>query len=92
MNRIADGAPELLGVTPDESGANVAVFSAHAEAIELCLFNEADEEVARIKLPARSGDVFHGYIEGLREGQRYGFRAYGPDAPAAGHPHRAALL
>jgi len=85
IGRLADGAPEPLGVTPDQSGANVAVFSAHAEAIEICLFDDSDEEIARIRLPARSGDVFHGHIEGLKEGQRYGFRAYGADAPAAGH-------
>ena len=92
IGRLSDGAPEPLGVTPDESGANVAVFSAHAEAIELCLFDDADEEIARIKLPARSGDVFHGYVEGLREGQRYGFRAYGPDAPDVGHRFNPAKL
>ncbi|MGJ0533533.1 glycogen debranching protein GlgX [Methylocystis sp.] len=92
MSGLADGAPEPLGVTPDASGANVAVFSAHAEAIELCLYNDADEEFARIKLSVRSGDVFHGYIEGLKEGQRYGFRAYGPDAPEAGHRFNPAKL
>ena len=92
IGRVLDGAPEPLGVTPDASGANVAVFSAHAEAIELCLFDDADEEIARIKLPARSGDVFHGYVEGLKEGQRYGFRAYGPDAPEAGHRFNPAKL
>ncbi|MBG0802739.1 glycogen debranching protein GlgX [Methylocystis sp. H4A] len=92
MSGLADGTPEPLGVTLDASGANVAVFSAHAEAIELCLFDDADEELARIKLPARSGDVFHGYVEGLKEGQRYGFRAYGPDAPDAGHRFKSAKL
>ena len=92
IGRLTDGAPEPLGVTPDASGANVAVFSAHAEAIELCLFDDADEEIARIKLPARSGDVFHGYVEGLTEGQRYGFRAHGPDAPDAGHRFNPAKL
>ncbi|NUJ79999.1 glycogen debranching protein GlgX [Methylocystis sp. FS] len=92
IGRVSDGASESLGVTPDASGANVAVFSAHAQAIELCLFDDADEELARIKLPARSGDVFHGYIEGLKEGQRYGFRAYGPDAPEAGHRFNPAKL
>ncbi|KAF0123648.1 MAG: glgX, partial [Methylocystaceae bacterium] len=92
IGRLTDGAPEPLGVTPDASGANVAVFSANAEAIELCLFDDADEEIARIKLPARSGDVFHGHIEGLKEGQRYGFRVYGPDAPEAGHRFNPAKL
>ncbi|AZG78011.1 glycogen debranching protein GlgX [Methylocystis rosea] len=92
MSGVTEGAPEPLGLTPDASGANVAVFSAHAEAIELCLFDDSDEEIARIKLPARSGDVFHGHIEGLTEGQRYGFRAHGPDAPEAGHRFSPAKL
>jgi len=92
IGRLTDGAPEPLGVTPDASGANVAVFSAHAEAMELCLFNDSDEEIARIKLPARSGDVFHGHIEGLTEGERYGFRAYGPDALHDGHRFNPAKL
>ncbi|CCJ07417.1 glycogen debranching protein GlgX [Methylocystis sp. SC2] len=92
IGRLTDGAPEPLGVAPDTSGANVAVFSAHAAAIELCLFDDADEEFARIRLPARSGDVFHGHIEGLKEGQRYGFRAYGPDAPEAGQRFNPAKL
>ncbi|MCC3245889.1 glycogen debranching protein GlgX [Methylocystis sp. WRRC1] len=85
MSGVADGAPGPLGVTPDETGANVAVCSEHAEAIEICLFSEGNDEAARIKLPARSGNVFHGYVEGLKEGSRYGFRAYGPDAPGEGH-------
>ena len=38
--RISQGAPEPLGLTLDADGANVAVFSEHAEAIELCLFDE----------------------------------------------------
>lgn len=92
MIGLADGNPEPLGVTPDERGANVAVFSAHAEAIELCLFDDDDQERARIRLPARTGDVFHGYVEGLKEGRRYGFRAYGPDAPDAGHRFNPAKL
>ncbi|MGJ0424964.1 glycogen debranching protein GlgX [Methylocystis sp.] len=92
IGRVTDGAPEPLGVTLQARGANVAVFSAHAEAIEIYLFNDADEEIARIRLPARSGDVFHSHIEGLSEGQRYGFRANGPDKPDAGHRFNPAKL
>lgn len=91
MTSVTDGAPEPLGVTPDETGANVAVYSAHAEAIELCLFDD-DAETARIRLPARSGDVFHGHVAGLTEGRRYGFRAHGPDAPRDGHRFNPAKL
>ncbi|MDE2580312.1 MAG: glycogen debranching protein GlgX [Rhodospirillales bacterium] len=80
------GRPEPLGVRIDASGANVAVFSAHAEAISLCLFDPAGErEVARIRLPERTGDVFHGHVGGLTAGTRYGLRAAGPRDPARGH-------
>ncbi|PPD45048.1 MAG: 4-alpha-glucanotransferase [Methylocystis sp.] len=91
MRRVTTGAPEPLGVALDEAGANVAVFSAHAEEIHLCLFDDAGDET-RIRLPGKSGDVFHGYVEGLKEGQRYGFRAYGPDAPHEGRRFNSAKL
>lgn len=91
--RISDGSPEPLGLTLDESGANVAVYSEHASAIELCLFDQAGEtEIERLRLPCRTGDVFHGHFEGIAGGQRYGFRAYGPYAPAEGHRFNPAKL
>ena len=93
MGLISPGAPEPPGVTPDALGANVAVASAHAEAVALCLFDEhGTREVARHLLPERTGDVFHGHVAGLAPGQRYGLRAYGPFAPAAGHRFNPAKL
>lgn len=93
--QVSEGAPEPLGATPDESGTNFAVFSAHATGIDVCLFDDAGErEVARIRLPERSGDVWHGHIAGVATGARYGLRAYGPAAPEAGHrfnPHKLLL-
>ena len=110
------GAPEPLGLTLVAGragegaatgeggwiGANVAVFSAHAERIELCLFDppEGDarepgaplREVARIPLVEKTGDVFHGFVAGLAPGQRYGLRAYGPFDPARGHRFNPAKL
>lgn len=84
--RIKDGSPEPLGVTLDAHGVNVAIFSANATAIELCLFDEAGStEIERLRLPCRTGDVHHGHFEGIRAGQRYGLRAYGPYAPKDGH-------
>jgi glycogen debranching enzyme GlgX/4-alpha-glucanotransferase len=86
QRRLAAGRPEPLGVTPDAEGINIAVFSAHATAIELCLFDAAGEtETDRILLPARSFDVFHGHIGGIGAGARYGLRAHGPWAPREGH-------
>ena len=52
MRDVRPGSPEPLGVTPVPDGVNVAVFSAHASAIELCLFDAGGErEIERVALP-----------------------------------------
>jgi glycogen operon protein len=89
--KISEGSPEVVGVTPDARGVNVAVFSANATAVEFCLF-EGEREIERIPLPERSGDIFHGHIADLVPGARYGLRAHGPFAPEAGHRFNAAKL
>ncbi len=88
-----DGFPEPLGVTADANGINVAVWSDHADGIEFCLFDEQGErEIDRLALPARTGGVFHGRVDGVRPGARYGLRAYGPWDPANGHRFNGAKL
>jgi glycogen debranching enzyme GlgX/4-alpha-glucanotransferase len=82
---VSAGTAEPLGVHVDAAGVNVAVFSAHAEAIVFCLFDSEDAEVARIALPARTGDVFHGHVSGVGAAARYGLRAFGPWDPRRGH-------
>jgi len=80
------GCAEPLGVALAPDGVNVAVQSAHAEAIEFCVFDDAGSvEVARIALSGRTGDVFHGFVRDVAPGARYGLRAHGPWAPHAGH-------
>jgi glycogen operon protein len=81
----APGLPEPLGATLDASGANFAIAAPHATALSVCVFDADDREIARIRLPARTGEVHHGAVAGLREGARYGLRAEGPWDPAAGH-------
>ena len=81
--RVTDGRPEPQGVTLTPTGANVAVASTTAHAIDFCLFDAAGRET-RIRLPGRTGDVFHGHVEGVRDGARYGLRAHGPFAPERG--------
>ena len=90
---IGTGWPEPLGVVPAEDGVNVAVFSAHAEAIEICLFDAGGAtELARLRLPGRTGNVFHGHLPGVAAGTRYGLRAHGPWRPAEGHRFNPATL
>ena len=80
------GAPAPLGATWDGKGVNFALFSAHAEKIELCLFDESGRsELQRVVLPSQTDQVWHGYLPAARPGLRYGYRVSGPYDPAAGH-------
>jgi glycogen operon protein len=93
MRRVGPGSPEPLGLTLVPGGANIAVYSAHASAIQVCLFDAGGQtEVERIALPEKSGDVFHGFVSNVRAGDRYGLRAHGPYDPRNGHRFNAAKL
>ncbi len=84
--RIEEGEATRLGARFDGRGVNFALFSEHATAVELCLFDPTGRgETDRVMLPRRSDDVFHGYVPGLLPGQLYGYRVHGPYEPAAGH-------
>jgi isoamylase len=72
-----------LGATFDGDGVNFAVFSENATGMDVCLFDEGGAET-RVPLRERSAHVWHGYVSGLRPGQRYGFRAHGLYAPDTG--------
>ena len=77
------GAAEPLGVTVDADGANVALWAEQADAVDLCLIADDGTE-RRIRLGEQTFHVFHGYVPGLRPGQRYGFRVHGHWDPAHG--------
>lgn len=88
--RISPGSPTPLGATPNRDGTNFAVSSGGAE-VTLCLFNREGTE-KRIALPDRDGDVWHGFVPGVRAGQAYGFRVSGPFEPARGLWYNPAKL
>src|SRR6476661_1537279 len=82
---VRTGMPHPLGATLEQDGANFAVFSANAEKIELCLFDSADGgNETRIVLPEFTNQVRHCFVPGIRPGQLYGYRAYGPYRPTEG--------
>ncbi len=84
--RVWPGAPYPLGARWDGRGVNFALFSVHAERVELCLFDPSGRrETARVALPEYTDEVWHGYLPDLRPGQLYGYRVYGPYAPERGH-------
>ncbi len=88
------GRPFPLGATPDEHGTQFAVYARHAEAMELCLYDPGNpsREVRRVRLPDRTGHVWHGYLPGVGPGTLYGYRAYGPYEPELGHRYNPAKL
>jgi glycogen operon protein len=77
------GRPFPLGATCDDGGTNFALFSEHAERVELCLFDGEGE--TRVALSDVTAHNWHCYLPGVGPGQRYGYRAHGPYDPAAGH-------
>jgi isoamylase len=91
--RVWPGSPDRLGAVWDGQGVNFALFSAHAEKVELCLFDPSNpnKQTARVTLPERTNSVYHGYLPDVRPGALYGYRVHGPYAPESGHrfnPHK----
>ena len=84
---VRPGRPYPRGATWDGIGVNFALHSAHADRVELVLFDdaEASEPAVTFELPEHTGPIWHGYIENVRPGQLYGYRVYGPYDPANGH-------
>jgi len=87
--RVAPGRPAPLGVQDCHDGFNFAVFSRHAERIELLLYDDVANEdplvVIDLGTPEhRTGDVWHAQVTGVRWGQAYAFRAFGPWEPNRG--------
>ena len=84
--KVWPGRPYPLGATWDGEGVNFALFSAHAEKVELCLFDRSgNREEARIALPEYTDEVWHAYLPDARPNLLYGYRVSGPYDPANGH-------
>jgi isoamylase len=75
--RLWPGNPFPLGATWTGAGTNFSLFSEHAERVELCFFDEADNET-RVELTERTAHNWHGYLLDIGPGQRYGYRVHGP--------------
>ena len=90
---LPPGSAFPLGATFDGHGVNFALFSAHAEGVELCLFDQRGErETGRHRLAACSDGVWHGYLADAEPGLIYGYRVHGPHAPERGHRFNANKL
>ena len=86
ITSVWPGKPFPQGATWDGEGVNFALFSEHAEGVELCLFDSRGRrELQRIPLREQTDQVWHCYLPEARPGQLYGYRVYGPYQPQHGH-------
>ncbi|MFG3436237.1 glycogen debranching protein GlgX [Nonomuraea sp. NPDC047897] len=83
MIEVWPGDPYPLGATYDGAGTNFSLYTEVADRVELCLFDDANNE-RRVTLTEVDGFIWHGYLPGVGPGQRYGFRVHGPYDPARG--------
>ncbi len=88
------GNPYPLGATWDGAGVNFSLFSEHATAVELCLYDPSDQgtEVRRVSLQERTDQIWHVYLPDARPGLCYGYRVHGPYEPQEGHRFNPAKL
>ncbi|MEO5701576.1 MAG: glycogen debranching protein GlgX [Casimicrobiaceae bacterium] len=95
ISAIWPGRPEPRGAIWDGEGVNFALFSEHAEGVELCIFDPTGRrELQRIPVRERTDQVWHCYLPEARPGLLYGYRVHGRYAPAEGHrfnPHKLLL-
>jgi len=95
FGQLEAGTSAHLGATWDGGGVNFALFSAHATAVELCVYEpDAIHEIVRLPLAECTDHVWHGYLPGARPGLLYGYRVHGPYDPELGHrfnPHKLLL-
>ncbi|MFE0823639.1 glycogen debranching protein GlgX [Streptomyces sp. NPDC058794] len=85
------GTPVPLGARfrtgPDGvAGTNFALWAGGAETVELCLFDERgpDGTESRVRLTELTHEIWHGFVPGVRPGQRYGYRVHGRWDPWTG--------
>ncbi len=85
--RVWEGGPHPLGASWDGHGTNFALYSRHADAVELCLFDHKQDRAPAETIPLQRGPqrIWHVYLPDVRPPQLYGFRVGGPSAPDRGH-------
>ncbi|RIV24112.1 glycogen debranching enzyme GlgX [Fibrisoma montanum] len=93
---VYPGEPFPLGATWKGDSVNFAIYAENAVGVDLCLFDTADgdTEPLKIRMKERDHHVWHVCVPGLKPGQLYGYRMYGPYEPENGHrfnPHKLLL-
>ncbi len=90
LKRIACGQPHPLGATPDHHGVNFSLYSEHATAVNLLLFDQHEpaQPFQVISLDPNRHQTFnfwHIFVEDLPPGVLYAYQVDGPHDPSNGH-------
>ncbi len=93
------GNPLAPGAFIGPEGVYFSIFSRHAQAMTLCLYDSIHTSLPARELRLdpvnnRTGDMWHCHVRGLKPGALYLWRAEGPFNPAKGHrfnPNRALI-
>ncbi len=83
-----------MGANWDGAGVNFSLFSENATGVELCLYDDRDEnrETNRIAITEQTDSCWHIYLQGAKPGLRYGYRVHGPYDPNNGQRFNPAKL
>jgi glycogen operon protein len=84
LKELGGGEPGPLGASLKEGGVNFAVFSQYAEEMFLLLFEAPDTPATDIIKLNRTDNVWHIYVNGVKAGQLYGYKANGEYNPGEG--------
>jgi glycogen operon protein len=81
---LLPGKPYPLGATPYKRGTNFALYSDLGTRVDVCFFDPDGTQSDCITLREKTAHVFHGFVNGIRPGQLYGYRVDGPWEPHQG--------
>ncbi len=81
---LLPGKPYPLGATSYKRGTNFALYSDRATRVDVCFFDAGGNQVDCITLREKTAHVWHGFVNGIRPGQLYGYRVDGPWDPHQG--------
>src|SRR5690349_13505771 len=86
---VLPGQSSPLGASVHKKGVNFSLFSRHATAVELLLFNNVDDVQPQQVIPLdpvvnRTYHYWHVFVPKLKAGQLYAYRVTGPVTPERG--------
>jgi glycogen operon protein len=84
------GYPLPLGANISGKGVQFSIFSRNARSVTLELFESSEPDSRCDSIPFdpqinKTGDIWHIWVEGIKEGQLYGYRVDGDYNPEQGH-------